>query len=278
MNRALLVRFLLVPGMMLWGAFWPGPARGQAPAGSGKAQLFAVMGAGKAAQFSLPQVRLGNEAVAERINHEIAAVVMSYATTPIDSTASLAKQLRLAAAQPCCLGGVRFQALLNQSSLLSLKLTLVFNGDMYYERTRYLVFDLNTGQRVRLNSLVADSPAQLQQRLETAVSRRVGEFLTDTTKRAPATLASVAGLYHWQAGKHRVDFGSANAPNTAPPVDLNEFALAPHALLLLYRVGVPSSTLADTPDEVYRIPYARLQAVGLLAELIKAAAPPAGTR
>ncbi|MDQ2769721.1 MAG: hypothetical protein M3Y54_04385 [Bacteroidota bacterium] len=278
MKSATLFHHWLVPGLLLWGGLGAGLARAQAPAATGKAQLFAVVGAGKAAQFSLPQVRLADEAVAERINREIAAVVMSYATTPIDSTASLAKQLRLAAAQPCCLGGVRFQSLLNQGSLLSLKLTLVFNGNMYYERTRYLVFDLNTGQRVLLNSLVADSPAQLQQRLETAVSRRIGEFLADTTKRAPATLASIAGLYHWQAGKHRVDFGPANAPNTAPPVDLNEFALGPHALLLLYRVGVPSSTLADTPDEVYRIPYARLQAVGLLAELIKATAPPAGTR
>ena len=278
MKSATLIHQWLVPGLLLWGGLGGGLARAQAPSAIGKAQLFAVVGAGKAAQFSVPQVRLADEVVAERINREIAAVVMSYATTPVDSTASLAKQLRLAAAQPCCLAGVRFQALLNQGSLLSLKLTLVFSGNMYYERTRYLVFDLNTGQRVLLNSLVADSPAQLQQRLETAVSRRVGEFLADTTKRAPATLATVAGLYHWQADKHRVDFGPANAPNTAPPVDLNEFALAPHALLLFYRVGVPSSTLADTPDEVYRIPYARLQAVGALAELIKAAAPPAGTR
>ena len=278
MNCAFIIRRLLVPGLLLWGGVSAGPARAQAPAATGKAQLFAVVGAGKAAQFSLPQVRLADESVAARINHEIAAVVLSYATTPVDSTASLAKQLRLAAAQPCCLGGTRFQTLLNQGNLLSLKLTLVFNGNMYYERTRYLVFDLNTGRPLPLSALVADSPAQLQQRLETAVNRRVAEFLADTTKRAPATLASVAELYHWQATKRRVGFGPANAPNAAPPADLREFALSPHALLLLYRVGVPSSTLADTPDEVYRIPYARLQAAGLLAELVKALAPPAGTR
>ena len=275
MNRASLFRHLIAFELLLGSGLGAGNVRGQVPAG--KAQLFAVVGAGKAAQFSVPQVRLPDEAVATRLNHEIAAVVMSYATTPVDSTASLAKQLKLVAAQPCCLSGVRFQTLLNQENLLSLKLTLVFSGTMYYERTRYLVFDLTTGRRVPLNALVADQPAQLQQRMETAINRRVGEFLADTTKRAPATLASVAELYHWSAGKRRVGFGTANAPGVAPPVDLTEYGLASHALLLIYRVGVPTSTLADTPEEVYRIPYARLQAVGQLAELVKSSArPPAG--
>ena len=262
LRQSLLLLLLAMPLM----------GRAQAPVAS-RAEVYAVVGAGRAAQFSVPQVRLPNEAVADRLNREIGRVVLSYATTPVDSTVSLAKQLRLAAAQPCCLGGVRFQTMLNQGSLLCLKLTLVFQGTMYYERTRFLVFDLNAGRQVPLSALVADSPEQLRQRLETAINRRVGEFLADTTKRAPAAMATVAERYHWNATKRRVGYGAAGDQHAAPPLDLTEFGLAPHALLLVYRVGVPSSTLADTPDEVYRVPYARLQAVGLLAELVKAGAP-----
>lgn len=271
MNAAVSFRRLLLVGGLLPCA---GVLRAQAPAaGPAKAQVYAVVGAGRAAQFSVPQVRLADEAVAARLNHDIGRVVLSYATTPVDSVAALPKQLRLVVAQPCCLGGVRFQTMLNQGNLLSLKLTLVFNGTMYYERTRYLVYDLSTGSRVPLAALVADSPAQLRQRLETAINRRVGEFLADTTRRAPATLATVAERYHWNATTRRVAFGATESAALAPPVDLDEYALTPHALLLLYRVGVPTSALSDSPDEAYRLPYARLQAVGRLAELVKAGSP-----
>ena len=45
MNRAFLIRRLLVPGLLLWGGVSAGPARAQAPAATGKAQFFAVVGA-----------------------------------------------------------------------------------------------------------------------------------------------------------------------------------------------------------------------------------------
>ncbi|MDQ2794628.1 MAG: hypothetical protein M3Y12_11585 [Bacteroidota bacterium] len=232
------------------------------------AEIFAVLGAGKGGQFSLPQVRLADEATAARINRAIARAVLSAADEPVDTTVTLARQLRQLASQPCCLRGARFQTLLNQGSLLSLKLTLEINGAYAYQRAHYLVFDLVSGQRLHLSTLVADSPAQLEQRLGAAVNRRLGEFLGDSAALAPARRADLADRFGWDGARRRVRFSTAAAPTKAPALSLDEFALTTHALLLFYRVGLPATMLADTPDEAYRFPYNRLQTRGRLAELI----------
>ena len=234
----------------------------------GRAEIFAVLGAGKGAQFSLPQVRLADATVAAKINRAIARAVVREADEPVDTTATLARQLRQIASQPCCLRGARFQTLLNQGSLLSLKLTLEINGAYAYERQRYLVFDLVSGQRLSLNELVADPPAQLEQRLGIAVSRRIGEFLADSTVRNHAHQIDLAERLGWDGAKRRVRFSTAAAPTDAPALSLEEFALTAHALLLFYRVGLPATMLADTPDDVYRFPYNRLQTRGRLVELV----------
>jgi hypothetical protein len=259
-----------VPGLLLAtclvSAAWPVAAQEPAP---GRAELFAVLGAGKGAQFSLPQVRLADELAAARINRGIARAVVSQADAPVDTMAALPRQLRQLAGQPCCLSGARFQTLLNQGNLLSLKLTLEFHGAYYYERPVYLVFDLSTGQRLTLAALVADPPAQLARRLEGAVNRRIGEFLGDTATGEHAGRAALAERFGWDFAKRRVRFSTAAAPTEIPAPDLGEFALTPHTLLLFYRVGLPSSMLADIPEDTYRFPYTRLQVRGRLAELVQ---------
>lgn len=273
--RRTFMRLLVSQRMLLLG-YWlsaaslglPRPAQAQASA-AGRAETYAVVGAGKGAQFSLPQVRLADEAVSQRINRAIARAVLRNAEAPIDTTAALPKQLRQAAGQACCLSGARFQVLLNQGYLFSVKLTLQYNGAYYYERPVYLVFDLGTGQRLSLAALVADSPAQLRQRLEGAVNRRIGEFLGDTTTGEHAGRAALAERFGWDFARRRVRFSTPTAQTEAPAVDLTEFALTPHALLLFYRVALPATMLADVPDETYRFPYNRLQARGRLAELVQ---------
>ena len=232
-----------------------------------RAQVVAVVGAGKAAQFRVPQVRLPDEGAAGRINGRIAQVVAGYAEQPLDSTAALPRQLRQAAALACCLSGSRYQVLLNQSALLSLKLTLEFHGAYYYERTIHLNFDLRTGRQLALADLLADPPAQLQRRLEAAINRRIGEFLADSSTHDRATRADLAERFHWDAQARRVRFGPAGKAATATPPSLGEFALTSHAVLLFYRVGLPATMLLNTPDEVYRFPYAKLRPTGLLVEL-----------
>ena len=268
--KAFSVRRWALPGLLLAAGLASVPITGaaQEPA-PGRAEMFAVLGAGKGAQFSLPQVRLADELAAARINRGIARAVMSQADAPIDTTAVLARQLRQVAGQPCCLSGARFQTLLNQGNLLSLKLTLEFHGAYYYERPVYLVFDLSTGQRLTLAALVADPPAQLARRLEGAVNRRIGEFLGDTATGEHAGRAALAERFGWDFAKRRVRFSTAAAPTEIPAPDLGEFALTPHTLLLFYRVGLPSSMLADIPEDTYRFPYTRLQARGRLAELVQ---------
>ncbi|MET4073077.1 hypothetical protein [Hymenobacter sp. UYCo722] len=258
-----------MPGMLLaaWLVRATFPAVAQTPA-LGRAEIFAVLGAGKGAQFSLPQVRLADELAAERINRAIARAVVSAADAPVDTTVALARQLRQIASQPCCLRGGRFQTLLNQGSLLSLKLTLEINGAYYYERPVYLVFDLSTGQRLTLAALIADPPAQLARRLEGAVNRRIGEFLGDTATGEHAGRSDLAARFGWDFTTRRVRFSTADALTGIPAPDLGEFALTPHTLLLFYRVGLPATMLADTPDDTYRFPYARLQTRGRLAELV----------
>ena len=233
----------------------------------GRAETFAVVGAGKGVQFSLPQVRLNDEAVSQRINRAIAQAVVGEAGEAIDTTAALSRQLKQVAGQTCCLSGARFQVLLNQGYLYSVKLTLEFNGAYSYERQRYLVFDLGSGQRLSLGQLVADPPAQLTQRLEGAVNRRIGEFLGDTGEHAGR--ADLVERFGWDIAARRVHFSTATVPTEVPALDLTEFALTPHTLLLFYRVGLPATMLADTPDDTYRFPYARLQARGRLAELVQ---------
>ncbi|GAA4041851.1 hypothetical protein GCM10022409_29830 [Hymenobacter glaciei] len=252
----------LVAGTQLQGvAQVPGP---------GRAETYAVLGAGKGAQFSLPQVRLADEAASQRINRTIARAVLALAKTPVDTTASLSKQLRQVATTDCCLTGSRFQVLLNQGYLLSVKLSMEFRGTPSYEQQRYLVFDLSSGQRLPLSALVADPPAQLAHRLETAVNRRMGEFLADSATRKHPGRAALAQTLHWNATKRQVDFAGG-----APAVSLQEFALTPHALVLLYPTNQQAATLADVPEETYRFPYARLQAQGRLAELVQKNTPAA---
>ena len=271
--KALFARRWVMSGMLLliwaWGAV---PAEAQTPV-IGRAEIVAVLGAGKGAQFSLPQVRLANEQAAASINRTIAHAVVSQADEPVDTTAALPRQLRQIAGQPCCLRGGRFQTLLNQGNLLSLKLTLEFHGAYYYERAVYLVFDLSSGQRLTLAALVADPPALLARRLEGAVNRRIGEFLSDTATGEHAGRAGLAERFGWDFATRRVRFSTADAPTEIPAPDLGDFALTPHTLLLFYRVGLPSSMLADTPDDTYRFPYARLQARGRLAELVQKSTP-----
>lgn len=235
----------------------------------GRAETYAVLGAGKGAQFSLPQVRMPDEVASQRINRAIARAVLRAAEGPVDTTAALPKQLRQVAGQACCLSGARFQVLLNQNYLYSVKLTLEFRGAYYYERPTYLVFDLGTGQRLGLDALVADSPAQLRQRLEGAVNRRIGEFLGDTTTGEHAGRGHLAERFGWDFTKRRVRFSTATTQTEAPAADITEFALTPHALLLFYRVGLPATMLADIPEETYRFPYNRLQTRGRLAELVQ---------
>ena len=273
--KAFSARHYALPGILLaaWLASAALPVAAQTPAG--RADIYAVLGAGKGAQFSLPQVRLADEVAATRINRSIARAVVSEADAPIDTTAALPRQLRQIAGQPCCLSGARFQTLLNQGNLLSLKLTLEFHGAYYYERPLYLVFDLTSGQRLTLAALVADSPAQLAHRLEGAVNRRIGEFLGDTATGEHAGRAALAERFGWDSGTRRVRFSTAAVPTEAPAVDLAEFALTPHTLLLFYRVRLPATMLADIPEETYRFPYARLQARGRLAELVQKSGPEA---
>ncbi len=273
------MKLLVTPRILLCGLWISGlgsglsmPAAAQAPV-PGRAETYAVLGAGKGAQFSVPQVRLADEAASQRINRAIARAVLANAEEPLDTTAALPKQLRQVAGQACCLSGARFQVLLNQSFLFSVKLTLEFHGAYYYERPVYLVFDLGTGQRLKLAALVADHPTQLRQRLEGAVNRRIGEFLGDTATGGHAGRAGLAERFGWDFAKRRVRFPTAAAPSAAPAVDITEFALTPHTLLLFYRVGLPATMLADMPEETYRFPYNRLQTCGRLAELVLKNAP-----
>lgn len=250
---------------LLVGAATRGDAQVPAP---GRAETYAVLGAGKGAQFSLPQVRLADAAVSQRINRAIARAVVGMAKTAVDTTAALPKQLRQVASEDCCLSGARFQVLLNQGYLFSVKLSMEFRGSTSYERQRYLVFDLGTGQRLPLTALVADPPAQLEHRLEAAVNRRMGEFLADSATRKHPSRLALAQTLHWNATTRQVDFSGG-----APAVSLQEYALTPHALLLLYPTSQQAVALADIPEETYRIPYARLQAQGRLAKLVQRSIP-----
>ena len=249
-------------------------AAAQVP-GAGRAETYAVLGAGKGAQFSVPQVRLADEGVSQRINRAIARAVVGAADDAVDTTATLPRQLKQVASQTCCLSGARFQVLLNQGYLFSVKLTLEFRGAYSYEQSRYLVFDLGTGQRLGLAALVADPPAQLLKRLEGGVNRRIGEFIGDTTTGEHVGRAALAERFGWDFATRRMRFSTATAPSEVLAPDLGEFALMPHALLLFYRVRLPASMLADTPDDTYRFPYARLQARGHLAELVQKNSPAA---
>lgn len=264
-----MTRWVLWGGSLLGLLGGPRPAVAQVPA-PGRAETFAVLGAGKGMQFSVPQVHLADEAASQRINRAIARAVLAQANIAVDTAAALPKQLRQVANEDCCFVGARFQVLLNQGNLFSVKLSLEFRGTTNYERQRYLVFDLGTGQRLPLAALVADPPAQLARKLEAAVSRRMGEFLADSAVHVHPSRAALAQALRWNPASRQVGFAAG-----APPVSLQEYALTPHALLLLYPTDQQAAALADVPEETYRFPYGRLQARGRLAELVQKNAPEA---
>lgn len=265
-------RQVLLFGLWLSGLGVCFPAAAQAP-NPGRAEIYAVLGAGKGAQFSVPQVRLADEVVSQRINRAIARTVRQAAEAAVDTAVALPRQLRQVASQACCLSGTRFQVLLNQNYLFSVKLSLEFRGTSSYERQSYLVFDLGTGQRLGLAALVADLPAQLTRRLEGAVNRRIGEYLGDTATSEYDGRAALAEQFGWDFAKRRMRFSIVGNPADVTAPNLDEFALTPHALLLFYRVGLSKSIQADTPDDSYRFPYSRLQVRGHLADIVQKSAP-----
>lgn len=237
-----------------------------------QAHVRAVSGKGKAASFKLPQVELEDQAVAELINRQLLRrIIAPNVDSPIDTTGNLAQQVRRAAALKCCFSGVHYTVLLNQDALLSLELTLEYQGAYYYERTDHVTFDLNTGRILTLADVIADSPPAVAGRMRSAISQRLGEEIGKAAAEYgdSATVADLGHRYNWNAKTRNVVFAREGQEGGAPEPDLTEFALSPQAVLLYYRVWMPAGLLHFRPDEVYVFPYPSVRPRGPVLSLVK---------
>ncbi len=255
------------------------------PAPGGRAQVYGVT----EADFTVPQVRLPNTAVAQRINRTLLRLVVGDHADNVDSLGTARQQLRQAdrasrydANEKVLydygrgLVGADYNVLLNQDFLLSLGFTLEFTGAHPMQKTGHVTFDLRTGRPLRLADAVADSPGQLTPRMDGAINRRMGETLAEivTTTDDSAQVADLTERFHWNKATRRVNFARAGRPDGAPGIALDEFALTPRALLLFYRFELPHVIQNFEPDDTYRFPYARVRPRGPLVPLAHAAGAP----
>lgn len=282
-------RWLLL-GLLLSGVLLGGRAQAQAatPVAPGsRAQVYAVATTAVDARFQVPQVRLPNAAVARRINRVLLRDFTGYFDT-VDSAASPARQLRQAARE-CCydeatkswrefgnggLTATAYTVLLNQDFLLSLAVSHD-NADRTEPGGPHFTFDLRTGRLLTLADLLADPPAQLNQRLGRAINRRLRDDLASVAAEYgdSTTIDNVARLY----GFYGVDEWNTT-PQHQPAADTvvnyrypDEFALRPQALLLFFTIGMARVEFEFLPDDTYIFPYERLHPRGLLVAVAEKA-------
>lgn len=264
-------------GLALPGA----PARAQ-PAPGGRAQVYRVT----EADFTVPQVKLPNAAVARRINQALLRLLIGDHAEAVDSLGTPRQQLRQAVRE-CCPGqgaassgltAAEYKVLLNQHFLLSFEFSVEFTGAYSWGRTEHATFDLRTGRLLRLADLVADLPVQLERRMEGAINRRIGASMAEIAAESqdPAEIADLAERFHWNKATRRVNFKAGGAADEAAEISLDEFALTPDALLLFYRAGLPHAIFNFEPDETYHFPYGRLQPRGPLVPVAQVRAPISG--
>ncbi|TPG63751.1 hypothetical protein [Hymenobacter nivis] len=264
-------------GFALLGA----PARAQAVA-AGRAQVYGVT----EADFTVPQVKLADAAVARRINRTLLRLIVGAQTDNVDSLGTAQQQLHQADresrydAEAKVLRrygqgfvGAEYKILLNQHFLLSFAFNFEYLGAYPSQSTQHATFDLRTGRQLRLANLIADAPAQLTLRMQGAISRRIGEHLgqlaADPTNKDEMTY--LAERFHWRADARRVVFETNGRTEAAAAVGLDEFALTPQALLLFYRFDLPHVIQNFEPDDTYRFPYARVRPRGPLVPVANAA-------
>lgn len=278
------VRALCGPGIWLGLGLLGAPAWAQFAPG-GRAQVYGVT----EADFTVPQVKLADAAVARRINRTLLRLVVGAHADNIDSLGTARQQLRQAdrasrydAAEKVSrnygrgLVGADYNVLLNQDSLLSFGFTLEFVGAYPMQETGYVTFDLRTGRPLRLADVVADEPAQLTLRTEGAINRRMGETLAEivATINDSAEVADLTERFYWNKATRRVSFERAARPDGAPGVALDEIALTPRALLLFYRFELPHVMQNFEPDDTYRFPCMRVRPWGPLVPVAHAAGAP----
>lgn len=273
-------------GLALAGA--PARARAQ-PAPGSRAQVYGVTDS----SFNVPQIKLPNVAVARRINRTLLRHLVEYGELvedgeTVDSTASVRQQLRQAVLA-CCYdkeekqwmasgmgySGTNYKVLLNQGYLLSFEFHKDYNGLEDPAGDGHLNFDLRTGRVLTLADVVADPPAQLNRRLGWAVDRRLRDELSQVAAAYgdSSTIAHVAALYglsDWSTPAAPVATGDAAAEESGTLVDLLDFALRPHAVLLFHPVGMSRFDFPFLPDPTYTFPFERLHPRGLLLALAKA--------
>ena len=237
-----------------------------------RAHVVTVSGKGRGAAFKLPQVELENPAVATLINRRLLRrIIAPNVDSPIDTTGTLSQQVRRAAALNCCFSGVHYTVLLNQDGLLSLELTLEYQGAYYYERTDHITFDLNTARILTLADVMADTPKSLAGRMHSAISQRMGEEIAQAAADYgdSATVNDLARRFAWDASSRKVVFARNAQEAGATEPNLTDFALTPHALLLFYRVRLPPGMLNFVPNETYTFPFGKLRPRGMVLRLVQ---------
>lgn len=261
-------RWFLLGGLLLSGL----GALAQTAPGS-RAQVWSI----SAGNFTVPQVTLPNAAVARRINRALIRWLAEYGET-VDSTASARQQLRQAALA-CCYdkeekqwmaggmghSGTNYKVLLNQGYLLSFEFYEDYNG-LEDLKANHLNFDLRTGRVLTLADVVADPLAQLDRRLKDGLAQ-VATTYGDSS--IIAHVATLYGLSGWNTPSAPVATGDAAADESVTLVDLRDFALRPHALLLFHSVEMSRYDAEFMLDDTYAFPFERLHPRGLLLTLVK---------
>ena len=210
-------------------------------------------------RFVVPQVRLTNAVVSDRINRELADVSLGEDLEAIPSPLTALAGVRQAQAEYQAKSrsgfvGARYEVLYNDYGLLSVEFKADYLGAHSSSTVRHATFDLRTGRLLEVRDLVADTLA-LRSRWLQSINRRIANHLRKLPAEYPQMdadlLADVRRRLYWNDSTQTVQL-EGDDPR------FYDFALTPFGLMLYYDFGFPHVVEALQPDSDYLFSYAML--------------------
>jgi hypothetical protein len=210
-------------------------------------------------RFVVPQVRLPNAVVSDRINRGLVDVSLGEDLEAIPSPLTALAGVRQAQAEYQAKSrrgfvGARYEVLYNDYGLLSVEFKADYLGAHPSSTVRHATFDLRTGRLLEVRDLVADTLA-LRSRWLQSINRRIANHLRKLPAEYPQMdadlLADVRRRLYWNDSTQTVQL-EGDDPR------FYDFALTPFGLMLYYDFGFPHVIEALQPDSDYLFSYAML--------------------
>ncbi|UYZ63960.1 hypothetical protein [Hymenobacter weizhouensis] len=153
------------------------------------------------------------------------------------------------------LTGCSYQVLHNDGRLLSFEFNLEHTGAYSWQNTQHAVFDVRTGQRLRLTDVVAETPARVRQLLRVAINRRLTKTLNELWEESQdsAEVQALAERFTYNLRTHQVEYTSAAEPT------LEDFTITARGITIFYQPWLPPAWWPHSPESAYFFPFTALR-------------------